>query len=309
VRIASLLPSATEVVFALGLGDELVGRSHSCDFPPAAQAVPALTSPRPFRGESTSRRVHERVRRAARTGSGPTMLDAAALAAARPDLVLTQATCPGCGAGHAEVAAVLRDAGMEATIVDIEPVSIEGIFNAISTIGAMADAEDEAVGLLEILRERLSELEEQVQRRRARGVQPRRVVCLEWLDPPFGTGLWIPEQVRRAGGWDVLGSEGGRAPQTTWKAVMEVDPEQLLLMPCGMTARQAADEWARTERPAGFAELRAVRRGEVVALDGSAYFDRPGPRVIDGIALLAELFDPQGFEDVAPPDGWIPLGV
>lgn len=309
MRIASLLPSATEVVFALGLGDELVGRSHSCDFPPAARDVPTLTRPLAIHGEATSRRVHERVMRAARTGAGPVTLDGAALAAARPDLVLTQSACPGCGAGHAEVSAVLREAGIDAAIVDIEPVSVEGIFNAISTIGAMADAEDEAVGLLEILRERLSELEEQVQRRRARGVQPRRVVCLAWLDPPFGTGLWIPEQVRRAGGWDVLGSEGSHAPQTTWKAVMEVDPEQLLLMPCGMTARQAADEWARTERPAGFAGMRAVRRGEVVALDGSAYFDRPGPRVIDGIALLAELFDPQGFEDVAPADGWIPLGI
>jgi iron complex transport system substrate-binding protein len=128
-----------------------------------------------------------------------------------------------------------------------------------------------------------------------------RVVGLEWLDPPFATGHWVPEQVRQAGGWELLGSDGEASTQTTWDAVSEVDPEMLLLMPCGFHLQETIDAWAATRRPPGYADLTAARRGQVFALDGSAYFSRPGPRVIDGIELLAEIFDPDAFVDVSRP--------
>jgi iron complex transport system substrate-binding protein len=207
------------------------------------------------------------------------------------------------------VGEAVRRLESEATVVSLEPASIEGILNTISTVGAMADAEDEAVGLVEILRERLAEIENRVLERRLEGVRPRRVVCLEWLDPPFAAGHWVPEQVRRAGGWDLLGRPGEPSAETTWEQVREVDPEQLMLMPCGFDARRTAEEWARADRPDWVRELRAVRRGEVFALDGSSYFSRPGPRVIDGIALLAELFDPGGFEEEVPSEAWMPLSL
>ena len=145
-------------------------------------------------------------------------------------------------------------------MVSLEPRSIEGIFNTISTVGAMAEAEDEAVGLLEILRERLGAIENGVLERRLAGAAPRRVVCLEWLDPPFAAGHWVPEQVRRAGGWELLGQEGERSAETTWDAVREVDPEQLMLMPCGFDAagtRASASggppEWFDELRPSAMA--------------------------------------------------------
>jgi iron complex transport system substrate-binding protein len=196
-----------------------------------------------------------------------------------------------------------------ATVISLEPTSIEGIFNTISTVGAMAEAEDEAVGLIEFLRERLARIENRVLERRLAGIAARRVVCLEWLDPPFASGHWVPEQVRRAGGWDLLGSIGQPARETTWHDVRDVDPEQLLLMACGFDARRTADEWRRghAARPAWLDDLSAVREGEVYALDGSAYFSRPGPRVIDGIALLAELFDPGQFTDEVPAGAWLPV--
>jgi iron complex transport system substrate-binding protein len=161
--------------------------------------------------------------------------------------------------------------------------------------------------VLEELRERLGEIEERIQERRSEGQSPIRVVGLEWLDPPFATGHWVPEQIRRAGGWDVLGREGDRSVETTWDAIRDVDPEMLILMPCGYHVGDAAREWKRTERPSFWHDLDAVRRGQVFVVDGSAYFSRPGPRVIDGLAILAEIFDPDGFEEISPVGSWTPV--
>lgn len=293
VRIVSLLPSATEIVFALGLGEELVGRTHECDYPAEAADVPVMTVSVCSGPEDTSRGVH---------------LDAAALAAARPDLILTQGLCEVCAASTREVAEAVRGHGVDVTVVNLEPNSIEGIFNTISTVGAFSEAEDEAVGLLELLRERLGAIENRVLERRLMGIPPRRVVVLEWLDPPFASGHWVPEMVRRAGGWELLGREGEHSVETTWERVREVDPEQLFLAPCGFDAQGAGREFARTLLPDWFNGLRAVRDGELFAVDGSGLFSRPGPRVVDGIGLLAELFDPEGFVGFAPPHAWVPLG-
>jgi iron complex transport system substrate-binding protein len=307
MRIVSLLPSATEIVFALGLGDQLVGRTHECDYPPEVSDVPVMTTDAGGDGGADSRQIHDRVTRSIHGGSSIYRLDTEALAAARPDLVLTQELCEVCAVSYREVSVAARQLDAEVAVVSLEPTTIEGIFNTVSTIGAMADAEDEAVGLLELLRERLAAIENRVLERRLHGVRPRRVVCLEWLDPPFAAGHWVPEQVRRAGGWELLGRAGERSIETDWYQVRDVDPEQLMLMPCGFDARRTADEWQRIDRPEWVAGLRSVRRGEVFALDGSAYFSRPGPRVVDGIALLAELFDPGGFEDEVPSDAWLPI--
>ena len=309
MRIVSLLPSATEIVFALGLGDELVGRTHECDFPPEVTAVPVMTSDTEAVGAAPSREIDQRVKESVHRGSSLYALDVEALEASRPDLILTQELCDVCAVSYREVGEAVRRIDADATVVSLEPTSIEGIFNTVSTIGAMASAEDEAVGLLEILRERLGAIENRVLERRLEGVRPRRIVCLEWLDPPFAAGHWVPEQVRRAGGWDLLGRAGEPSVETSWEQVREVDPEQLMLMPCGFDAARTAFEWRRARKPAWLGELRAVRRGDVFALDGSSYFSRPGPRVIDGIALLAELFDPGGFADEVPSDAWMPLSL
>jgi iron complex transport system substrate-binding protein len=309
MRIVSLLPSATEIVFALGLGDELVGRTHECDFPPEVADVPVVTGDVDAKPDASSREIHQRVADSMHRGSSIYELDLDALDAARPDLILTQELCAVCAVSYRDVGRAVRQLQSDAAVVSLEPSSIEGIFNTISTIGAMADAEDEAVGLLELLRERLARLENRVMERRLDGVRPRRVACLEWLDPPFAAGHWVPEQVRRAGGWDLLGRPGEPSAETTWDQVREVDPEQLMLMPCGFDARRTADEWDRAQKPEWLRDLRAVRRGEVFALDGSSYFSRPGPRVIDGIALLAELFDPGGFEEEVRSDAWMPLSL
>jgi iron complex transport system substrate-binding protein len=312
VRIVSLLPSTTEIVCALGLADELIGRSAACDYPADIAHVPLVTVPAATSGVGGATQggaLPDRLVHALHAGSEIEDLDVDALVASAPNLVLTHAGCPACALGRQRVEPVLREAGLDATVVDLAPTSIEGIFHAITTIGAMTEAEDEAMGLLELLRERLSGIEERVQRRRERGATPPRVVVLGWVDPPFGSGAWIPEQVRRAGGWDLLGREGEAFAPTSWSAIGDVDPGHVLLAPAGLHLADSAATWAETRLRADVAGLRAVRRGDVVALDSAAYFTRPGPRVIDGIALLAELFDPQGFVDEAPADGWMPVIV
>ena len=309
MRIVSLLPSATEIVYALGLGDELVGVTHECDWPPEVVGKPVVTRDTQGTAGRTSAEIHDLVTAAMHGGSSLYALDEERLAAANPDLVLTQELCRVCAVGYDEVNEVVRRIDADITVVSLEPTSIEGILNTITTVGAMAEVEDNALDLVEELRSRLGAIEEVVEARRDAGHAPVRAVALEWLDPPFATGHWVPEQVRRAGGWDLLGADGEKAYATTWEAVREVDPEMLVLMPCGMHLPDTVDEWRRTPRPEWYDELRAVRRGHVFAVDGSSYFSRPGPRVIDGIELLAEIFDPDAFVEVAPPASWTPLAV
>ncbi len=307
MRIVSLLPSATEIVFALGLGDELVGVTHQCDWPPEATDIPIVTRSINDLAALSSREIDRLVGEAVHGGSSLYELDEAALAAAEPDLILTQELCAVCAVGYREVNEVARTIDAEIRVVALEPTSIEGILNSISTVGAMTEAEDAAVDVVADLRERLKRLETRQARRREGGQPPVRVVCLEWLDPPFAVGHWVPEQVRRAGGWDLLGSEGEKSKPTTWDAVREVDPESVILMPCGFHLAETVAEWERTPKPSFWPELEAVRRGQVFAVDGSAYFSRPGPRVIDGIGLLAEIFDPDGFVETSPLGSWTPL--
>jgi iron complex transport system substrate-binding protein len=307
MRIVSLLPSATEIVCAIGLGDELVGVTHECDYPPEAVGKPVVTRSVQDLTERSSRDIHRLVSAAVHGGSSLYALDEAALAAAKPDLIVTQELCRVCAVSYREVNEVARTIDADITVVSLEPTSIEGIFNSITTVGAMAEAEDSAVDLVESLRERLGAVEARVQARREAGQHSPRVVGLEWLDPPFAVGHWVPEQIRRAGGWDLLGADGERSSQTTWDAIGEVDPEMLLLMPCGFHLTETLAEWSRILRPPGYPDLAAVRRERIFALDGSAYFSRPGPRVIDGIELLAEIFDPEGFVDIAPMGSWTPV--
>ena len=307
MRIVSLLPSATEIVFALGLGDELVGVTHECDWPPEAADIPVVTRSTHDLASLSSREIDRLVGASIHGGSSLYELDEAALEAAAPDLILTQELCAVCAVSYHQVNEVARAIDAEISVVSLEPTSIEGILNSIATVGAMAEAEDEALDVVAGLRGRLKRLETRLAKRRADGQAPVRVVAVEWLDPPFVVGHWVPEQIRRSGGWDLLGREGEKAVPTTWQAIRDVDPEMLLLMPCGFHLNDTVAEWNATPKPPFWSELEAVRRGQVFAVDGSAYFSRPGPRVIDGIGLLAEIFDPDGFVETSPLGSWTPL--
>jgi iron complex transport system substrate-binding protein len=289
MRIVSLIPSATEIVYALGLGEQLVGRSHLCDVPAEVRGVPVVTLE-------------------ADQGTPARHLDARMLTDLEPDLVLTDGDGEDRIVGYAEASAAVGAMSEDVTLVALAPLSVEGILNSIATVGAYTEAEDEAVGLIEILRERLGVLENHILERRLQGIASRRVVVLEGLEPPMTCGRWVPEMVRRAGGWELLGKEADVSMPTTWDRIREVEPEVIVLAVCGSDANGASDALAAADLPAWFDELEAVRDGALFAVDGTGLFSRPGPRVIDGITLLAELFDPEAFADTGPSGAWIPLG-
>ena len=310
MRIVSLSPAATGIVRALGLEDEIVGWCGG-DVAPNDDAVvvcasagePAIVDARSDAGPS----VHELSDRRAGAGLSTIVPDAAAIAALDPDLVLLQSGCPACAVRFPAVRDLRAVLGPHPSVVSLEPVSLEGTFNAIATVGAMTEAEDEAIGLVEMLRERLAAIEERVLRRRDAGRAAARVVALEWLDPPMASGHWLPSMIRDAGGWDLLGADGGRPVVVDWEGIRDVDPEVILVAPIDRSLAAALRDWRAAPRPAFVDDLRAVRDGAVVALDAAGAFGRPGPDLIDGVATLAEILDPEGLAGVGVRDAWAPV--
>jgi iron complex transport system substrate-binding protein len=282
VRIVSLLPGATEIILELGLGEDLVGVSRGWPMPAGASEVRVVTL--------------------AGDGGGADTLDAAGLRALVPDLVFVGDGFAG-GVGVRQVEAALAAQDGDPSVLALAPTSVEGVFNAIAAVGAMTETEDAALDIVEQLRERLKGVEEIVVGRRDHGMQPPRVVAIDALQPPRAVGWWIPDQVRMAGGWELLGRAGEGPEATSWEAVRDVDPEVLVLMPAGLDLDGGLAAWAATARPAGWDELRAVRDDRVFVVDAGA-FDRPGLRIVDGIEILAELFDPAAFDGMAPPATW-----
>jgi iron complex transport system substrate-binding protein len=294
MRILSLIPSATETLFSLGLEEELVAVGHASDYPADVAALPRVTAPPPaLRDLSRLPSSDDELE----TGA----LDFGAIVAAEPDLIFI-------GSATSEIK--LRDgiAAMAAqpTIVRLDPTSIEGLFHAISTIGSMTETEDEAIELIQEMRESIAEIEQKVLVLQDQGEVPKRVVVLQSLDPLMASGRWIPEMVRRSGGWDLLGREGEAATPTTWENILDVDPEMLLFAPVGLELIPCQNQFAKLQRPEFWEDIDAVRRGQVIFVE-PVYLNRPGPRLVEGIGMLAEIFDPNAFIDTSPPGGWTPL--
>lgn len=293
MRIVSLHPAATEILCDLGLRDELVGITAYCDAPLAVAGVPVIArlplSPAP----------------GPLPGPGLLEVDRDALEAADPDLVILSDVNRVCRAGFREVRDLAAAVDPDIEVLSLDAVSFEGMLNSIQTVGAMTEAEDEAVDVVAALRERLRGLEATVVSRREHGFRAPRVVALEWLDPPVSAGRWIPEQTRLAGGWELLGREGQHGEVITWDAVRDVDPEILVLMPAGKHLDEVVSVWASLPRPPGWADLQAVREGGVYAVDASAHFWRPGPRLLDGIEVLGEIIDPKALGGLSLPNSFV----
>ena len=284
MRIVSLLPAATEIVLALGLGEELAGVTHHCEVPPGA-GDPLVVTRRGLPGT-------------------PDELDEAALDEADPELVIAGDGEDGL-VGARVIEARYAGADTKPSFLALAPSTVEGVLNGIVAVGAMTEAEDEALGVVEGLRERLKGLEEIVMGRRDHGFAPPRVVLLGAVDPPRTVGRWIPDMVRLAGGWELLGQPGERPVATSWDAVRDMDPEVLVLLPGGLPLREGVRVWESAPRPEAWADLRAVREGRAFIVDGGC-FVLAGPGVIDGIEVLAELIDPAAFDGMSPPGTWTP---
>jgi len=273
MRVVSLVPAATEIACALDAIDDLVGVTHDCDYPPGVGALPRVTRTTIPAG-ATSRQIDTLVREAASRGDSTFHLDAGALRDAAPDVILGQTLCNVCAVTLDQVPLELPH---EPRVVPLEAASLEGMLDDVRRVGDALGRAAAARALVAALRARLDAVAAALSGR------PRpRVACIEWIDPPFNGGHWVPEQVHIAGGVDVLGAPGERSRVVAWDEVRGARPDVVVVMPCGWDLRRAS-------REAGVMPDLGVR---VVAVDGNAYFSRPGPRLVDGVALLASILHP-----------------
>jgi iron complex transport system substrate-binding protein len=309
LRIVSLLPAATEIVAALGMRDCLVGRSHECDEPSDVATLPALTAPR-IDASASSREIHEQVGRtisapavvgdagSCATGSanGLFALDMEALARLAPDIVLTQASCDVCAIAAGDVAAAANRMANVPRVVSLSAESLAGLRADILAVGAATGRLGRARELVARLQARSHSVACRVRTlMRGNGDRPPRVAVIEWLDPPMAAGNWVPELVRIAGGDDVLGRAGGHSHWITWNDVAAVDPDVVVLVPCGFTLDRVVAEAASADVQPHLQGLRAARDGRVWAIDGHHLFNRPGPRLIDSLEVLAAILHPGAF--------------
>ncbi len=296
MRVASLLPSATEMVHFAGATDALVGVTHECDHPPGVERLPKLTKSRIEGHSMTSAGIDAAIGELLLSDDGSIYaLDAALLEELAPDLVLTQGLCDVCAVSTNLVERAVAGLRKKPELLSLNPASLGEVLDDAVRVGEALGRGDEARAKVAVLEERLVLAERSV----AEYPRPR-VGCIEWLDPPFSAGHWVPEMVRLAGGEELFAEPGGRSERLDWGAVFEADPDVLVLMPCGFDAGRAAREAnSLTELP-GWSDLSAVRGGRVWAVDANSHFSRPAPRLVDGVEILARLLHPEVFGTLEP---------
>ncbi len=285
LRIVSLVPNGTEILFALGAGDQVVGVSHECDYPAAARRLPILTGSALAAGLAASE-IDAAVSAQLASGDSLYTLDEARIAELAPDLIVTQQLCPVCAVSTAQVDAAVGALPRCPELLSLDPHTLGDVFADVRRVGIRLGRTAEADDLLGDLESRL----EAVARRRAGRPRPR-VAALEWLDPPFTAGHWVPEMTDKAGGVDVFGEPGGPSRRSTWEEIAAGRPDLVVVMPCGFDQAGAAAEMAKLGSCPGWQALPAVAAGRAFAVDANGLFSRPGPRLVDGIERLAEIFD------------------
>jgi len=299
-RVVSLLSSATETVFALGLGDLLVGRSHECDAPSAARGLPALSRAKVDPGRPSAA-IDRDVRALVEQGLSVYEVDAEALKALAPDVILTQTQCEVCAVSEKDLAAAVASwVGKPPVVVSLKPLDLAGCFADMVRVAEALGAPGKGEELVAGLKERVAAIEA---KGRAMPEKPY-VATLEWIDPLMTAGNWTPELVEAAGGVDLFGEAGKHSPKLDFAALEEKEPDTLVVMPCGLDLARARAETAALAARPEWKALQAVQDGEVYLTDGNAFFNRPGPRLVESLEILAEVFHPTAFSFGHEGKGW-----
>ena len=312
-KIVSFLPSATEMVCALGLEDALVGVTHECDYPESVRSKPIVVRNVLPIETMTQGEIDRAVAQRLREGQSLYQIDEKLLASLAPDLILTQNLCQVCAPSGNEVSQVLKTLPCQPQILWMTPKSLSEIFQNLRDLGAATGQSRKAEELADECRGRLDKLREAT-----RALRRPRVFCMEWLDPVYACGHWVPEMVRIAGGTDEIGSDRGESVRTTWRQLAEWAPEVLVMMPCGFNLQQTMKQvWQHfgpyssfaSEDRAAFLNLPAVRARRVYAVDANSYFARPGPRVVEGAELLAHLIHPEDISWDGPDHAFLKVDL
>ena len=292
-RIVSLLPAATEIAATLGLMDQVIGVSHECDFPAEANRRPRVTRCPVHNAGLTSREMDEWVRRALRENGTIYSIDEPLLRSLRPDVILTQKLCDVCAVGYGTVARLAETLSGPPQVVNLEPSSLSDIFGDIQRVAKVCDVSDRANEVITQLCDRIEAM-----RRRANTLVHRpRCFLMEWVDPPFCSGHWGPELVEIAGGYDPLGRKQQPSVQIEWQQVFDARPEFIVLALCGYGINRVRSDYEILRRFPDFDSLPAARQGQIYLVDASAYFARPGPRIVDSAEILAGILHPEEFPE------------
>jgi iron complex transport system substrate-binding protein len=289
MRVCSLLPGATEIAFALGLGDNVVGVTHECDYPPEARHKPVVVRSLIDPDSMTSLEIEHWVNERLRSNKALYVIDEARLRAAAPDVILTQGLCDVCAIDYDDVVRAAKNLPHKPQIVSLTPHCLADILTDISRVGAATERPDHANKLTRDLERRVSAVRERTSLSSSRP----RVACIEWLDPIYAAGHWVPELVDLAGGHDGLGRMGEPSARIAWQKVVEFAPEIIVLMPCGFDVQRTLREASMLAKLDRWPNLPAVKAGRVYAVNGHAFFSRPGPRLIAGLEILAALIHPE----------------
>jgi len=300
MRIVSLLPSATEIVCALGAQDQLVGRSHECDFPRGVEELPICTAPK-FPLSPDSKVIDTSVSNLVKEGLAVYKVNTNKLAVLRPDVVITQSQCEVCAVSYTDVEqAVEICLGGSVNLVDLTPIGYEDIWEDILKVGKAIEKNAEAETLVSDCKSRIDKLANKTY-----NLAPKRVATIEWIDPLMYAANWVPDLIELAGGTNLLGAKNGHSHYMKWEELLAVNPDVIVLMPCGFDiARTLSEIQTITDKPE-WNLLEAVQKGEVYIVDGNQYMNRPGPRVVDAVEILAEIFHPEQFSSHYVGSGWI----
>ena len=300
MRIVTLLPSATEIVCALGFEAELVGRSHECDYPPSVGRLPALTEAK-FNPEGTSAEIDQRVKKIVADALSVYRVDAPKLRELRPDVIVTQSQCEVCAVSESDVETVVAEwLGARPKIVSLAPYGLDDIFTDMQRVADALGAAPRGVELVAKLRNRLAAIAG-----KARNAPERPTVAtIEWIDPLMAAGNWMPTLVEMAGGSNLFGTAGEHSPWMKFDDLAAKDPDVILISPCGFNMDRAAKDLPVLTNQAKWQQLDAVRNGRVFMADGNQYFNRPGPRIAESLEILAEIVHPELFRFGHEGSGW-----
>ncbi|MDP3921330.1 MAG: cobalamin-binding protein [Candidatus Omnitrophota bacterium] len=301
MRIVSLIPSSTEIVHALGCGDQLVGRSHECDFPAVVKSLPTCSEPK-INIEGTSREIDDRVKETVSDSGSVYRIDAKALKALEPNVIITQDHCEVCAVSLKDVENAVCDWADDAKpeIVTLLPNNLEDVWSGIRRIAGALKVKDRGDDLINSYRERMQAIS---QKAKSIGGHPR-VACLEWLDPLMAGGNWIPELLALLGAEDLFGRPGEHSPWMKWEELVGQDPDVIVVLPCGWGIEKSRLEMAAVTQKAEWKKLKAVRTGRVFLTDGNQYFNRPGPRLVESLEIFAEILYPEKFSFGHEGTGW-----
>lgn len=297
MRICSLLPGATEIVAAIGLSDSLVGISHECDYPPSVKGTPVMVQPLIESDCASSEQIDHRVREILAAGQRLYQLRESAFLEARPDLVISQDLCDVCAITPHDLQRAIQTLPQQPRLLTLNPTTLEDVIKDVERVAEAVQRPSEGWQLTSELESRLTVLRELA------GRQPHRprVACLEWLSPPYAAGHWVPDMVSAAGGIDCLGTSGTPSRRISWEDLEQVQPDRIVLMPCGFSIDRTRRELQLMTSPLAWHRLQAVRDGQVFIVEASSYFSRPGPRLVDGVALLAAVCHPAAYGNGLPP--------